>query len=56
MIRDVLRALLVDPTLGGIVYNVMTDEGVEAEDIFHEGWIIRELRMVMPYQYLKGAP
>jgi hypothetical protein len=54
--RDVLRSLLSEPTLGGLVRNVIGEEGMESEPYYEAGWIARELRTVMPYDFNASAP
>lgn len=59
--RDAVRALLrdedgIEPTLGALVTNVMDEEGVQGEDFERKGWVIRVLRMVMPYPFMSDAP
>lgn len=56
MIRDFLRALLLDVTLGGLAYNVVSGSLVVDRDMEVEGWAIAEARFRVAYGYRARTP
>jgi hypothetical protein len=56
MVRDFLRALLLDVTLGGLVSNVVDGSLVIDRDVDVEGWACAEARFTVRYSYQALTP
>ena len=56
MVRDFLRALWLDVTLGGLVENVVDGSLVIDRDVDVEGWAVAEARFTVVYSYLSRTP
>ena len=56
MIRDVLKKLFSDVTLGGLAINIITDSLVIDRARYMSGWAVAELRFVVQYSFLVGSP
>ena len=56
MVRDFLRALLLDVTLGGLAYNVVAGSLVVDRDMEVEGWAVAEARFTVAYGYSARTP
>jgi len=56
MVRDFLRALWLDVTLGGLVQNVVDGSLVIDRDIEVRGWAAAEARFTIVYSYLSRIP
>lgn len=58
LVRDVLKALLSDVTLGGLAQNIHAKgDGIVADRArFIAGWALVELRLVVLYRYLAANP
>lgn len=51
LVRDALRVLLLEPTLGGLTTNLMTDGMVVDRSLVFKGWALAEIRFAVPYSY-----
>jgi len=56
MIRDAVKKLFSDVTLGGLANNIITDSLVVDRARYMDGWAIAELRFVVQYNFLASAP
>lgn len=56
MVRDFLRALLLDVTLGGLAHNVVLGSLIVDRDVAVEGWAVAEARFVVRYSYPARTP
>lgn len=56
VIRDFLRALLLDVTLDGLVENLIQDSLIVDRDVGVEGWAVAEARFVVRYSYPARTP
>ena len=57
IVRDVLRALFLDVTLGGLAINIVQGSLVIDRDLDIEGkWAVAEARFGIDYEYLAGTP
>jgi len=56
MVRDFLRALFLDVTLGGLASNVVDGSLVIDRDVDVEGWACAEARYTVRYSYQALAP
>lgn len=57
MVRDVLRALWDDVTLGGLAINVVAGSFIVDRDVAVEGkWAVAEARFAVDYDYLAKTP
>lgn len=55
-VRDVLRSLFLEPTLGGLAINVERD-GLEVDRArYVAGWALAEIRTWVTYRYLAANP
>jgi hypothetical protein len=55
-VRDVLKKLIVDPTLGGLAENIVEGSLIVDRAQFVDGWDVTEIRFVTSYTYHKSAP
>jgi hypothetical protein len=55
-VRDVLRALWSDVTLGGLAQNIVADSLVVDRARYVAGWCLAELRFEVTYVYSKATP
>lgn len=57
MVRDVLRAIWADVTLGGLAINISAGSLVIDRDVAVEGpWAVAEMRFAVEYDYLALTP
>lgn len=56
MIRDVLKKLWQDVTLGGLATNLSDGQLVVDREVDVEGWACVEVRLAVVYSYLAGTP
>lgn len=56
MVRDFLRALFLDVTLGGLASNVVDGSLVVDRDVEVEGWAVAEARFTVRYSYQALTP
>lgn len=56
LVRDAVRCLLSDVTVGGLVINVLTTSLSVDRDRYLPTWAIAELRFVVEYPFLASAP
>lgn len=56
MVRDFLRALWLDVTLGGLALNVVDGSLIVDRDVDVEGWAAAEARLTVSYTYLARTP
>lgn len=56
MVRDFLKALWGDVTLGGLANNVVDGSLFVDRDVDVEGWACVEARFAVSYSYPSGAP
>lgn len=56
MVRDVLRALLLDVTLGGLAENIVATSLIVGRDVEIPGWAVAEVRFVVAYTYAARTP
>lgn len=56
MVRDFLRALWLDVTLGGLALNISDGSLMIDRDVDVEGWAVAEARFTVLYTYLSRTP
>lgn len=56
MVRDFLRALFLDVTLGGLASNVADGSLIIDRDMAVEGWAVAEARFTVIYSYPAATP
>jgi hypothetical protein len=56
MVRDVLKKLLADPTLGGKCDNVFAEDVTIDRDMYLDTWALAELRFIAQYTTAGSAP
>jgi len=56
MVRDVVKKLLVDPTLGGLCDNVFAESVTVDRDMYLDNWALAELRFAAEYTTAGSAP
>lgn len=56
LVRDVLRKLLSDVTLGGLVVNVVADSISIDRDRYLPNWVLAEIRFVVEYPFQAATP
>lgn len=55
-VRDVLKKILSDVTLGGLADNLVADSLIVDRAQFVEGWDVTEVRFSIQYHYPSSAP
>ena len=56
LVRDAVKCLLTDVTLGGLVINILTTSLSVDRDRYLPSWVIAELRFVVEYPFVGSAP
>lgn len=56
MVRDFLRALFLDVTLGGLASNIVDGSLIVDRDMEIEGWAVAEARFTVLYTYPSRTP
>jgi hypothetical protein len=56
LIRDALRKLLADPTIGGAAINVVADSISVDRDRFLQNWALAEIRFAVVYAFQAATP